>query len=56
MKLRRTMKAQSPKKKEKERNKKRISVRPEGTCNKKKDPDQAKGYATRRINIKALGS
>ena len=29
MKLRRTMKAQSPKKKEKERNKKRISVRPE---------------------------
>ena len=43
MKLKRTMKAQSPKKKEKEINnkekKKRISIR---------------GYAARRINIKAL--
>ena len=50
MKLRRTMKAQSPKKKEKERNKKRISVRPEDMqqeegsrsgqriCNKKNQP------------------
>ena len=64
MKLRRTMKAQSPKKKEKERNnkeKKRGSrsedmqqgsrARPE-TCS--KDLGQARGYAARRINIKAL--
>ena len=64
MKLKRTMKAQSPKKKEKERNnkeKKRGSrsedmqqgsrARPE-TCS--KDLGQARGYAARRINIKAL--
>ena len=64
MKLRRTMKAQSPKKKEKERNNKEkeedLSQR---TCSKdlrqdqrtcSKDLDQARGYAARRINVKAL--
>ena len=64
MKLRRTMKAQSLKKKEKERNnnnnnnieKRRGSRSSQRTCSKKKDPDRARGYVARRINIKALGS
>ena len=66
MKLRRTMKAQCPKKKEKERNnkeKRRGSrarpkdmrqgswVRPEDM---QQGSRQARGYAARRINIKAL--
>ena len=62
MKLRRTMKAQNPKKKEKERNnnnnnkeKRRGSRSGQTTCSKMKDPSRARGYAIRRINIKALG-
>ena len=46
MKLRRTMKAQNPKKKKKEKD---LGQR---ACN--KDLGQAKGYAARRININAL--
>ena len=64
MKLRRTMKAQNPKKKEKENNnnnnnnkeKRRGSWSGQRTCSKKKDPSRAREYAARIINIKALGS
>ena len=62
MKLRRTMKAQNPKKKEKERNnnnnkeKRKGSQSSQRTCSKKKDPSRVRGYAARRININALGS
>ena len=58
MKLRRTMKAQNPKKKKKEINnnnnkeKRRGSQSSQRTCS--KDLGQARGYAVRRINIKAL--
>ena len=60
MKLRRTLNAQGPKKKKKERNnnnieKRRGSRSSQRTCSKKKDPDRARGYVARRINIKALG-
>ena len=68
MKLRRTMKAQNPKKKEKERNnnnnnnnnnnkgKRRGSRAGQRIGSKKKDPSRVRGYAARRININALGS
>ena len=64
MKLRRTMKAQNPKKKEKERNnnnnnnkgKRRGSRAGQRIGSKKKDPSRARGYVARIINIKALGS
>ena len=65
MKLRRTMKAQNPKKKEKERNnkekKKRTSVRGHAAMISGKTRGHAarisgktRGYVVRRINIKAL--
>ena len=64
MKLRRTMKAQSPKKrKKKEIIKKKEEDLGQRTCSKdlrqdqktySKDLGQARGYAARRINIKAL--
>ena len=62
MKLRRTMKIQSPKKKEKKRNNNNNNNNKEKRRGsqlgqrKKKDYGRARGYATRRINIKALES
>ena len=49
MKLRRTMKAQSPKKKEKKKGIILIIIK-----KKEEDLGQARGYAARRTNIKAL--
>ena len=59
MNLRRTMKAQNPKKKEKERNNnnnnnnnnKRGSRSGQRICSKKKDPNQTRGYAARFMFI-----
>ena len=57
MKLRRTMKAQNPKKKKKERNNNNNNKEKEEDLGQRacsKDLGQAKGYVVRRINIKAL--